>query len=73
IGSDEFSRTRLAAVHKALGHSEDPVTRIVYVATHADTPDSPVLVDAMRVRNPDVISFARALQAGLRTKSASAH
>jgi hypothetical protein len=37
----------------------------VYVATHAADADSPLLLEAMRVRDPDVISFARALQMGL--------
>ncbi len=70
VGRDDVSRNRLGPLHQAMGASDDPLVRIMYVATHAESADSALLAEAMRVRDPNVISFARALQAGLRAEAA---
>lgn len=65
LGFDDQSRRRMASIFEAVDQSEDPLVRVMYVATHAGMPDATVVEDAMLVRHPQVLSFARAAAASL--------
>lgn len=72
VGGDETALKRLKPIHDVLSQSERAPVRIMYLANQARRPDGELLSEAMKVRDPDVISFARALQVGLRAAPAEA-
>jgi len=49
--------------------SEDPIVRIMYLATQTNEPESVALVSAMRSENTLIRNFAQALQQGLKVEA----